>query len=82
MTALAIDPHIPAHPALRAVPAVELPPLTVHQLARLRLVDLQARYLELFPSPRFGNNNHAGLVLALELMTREQLVEHVLEGRR
>jgi hypothetical protein len=58
------------------------PPLSVFELGRLRLVDLQARYLQLIPEPRYGNKHHAGLVLALQLMTREQLIEHVLEDRR
>lgn len=56
--------------------------MTVFQLARLRLVDLQARYLELLPRPYRNSAEFRTQVWELESLSRDQLVSHILAGQR
>jgi hypothetical protein len=52
--------------------------MNVFELARLRLLDLQARYLELLtPYQRMS----PAAFLEIDSMSREQLVECLLTGR-
>jgi hypothetical protein len=76
VTALAIEPAPIPVPTLRLV---EPPPPTVFELGRLRLVDLQAHYIQLFP---LYDQDLESVRLSVQDMSREQLVAHLLEGRR
>ena len=54
--------------------------MTAHQLGKLSLIDLQGRYLQLFPA---DNHRHQFIaqVRALADMSRENLIEHILAGQ-
>jgi hypothetical protein len=54
--------------------------MNVFQLARLRLVDLQARYLQMLPTDQHAHSFKANVV-ELQQMSREQLVCSLLEKR-
>jgi hypothetical protein len=75
VTALAIESVPTPIPTLRLV---EPPPLSVFELARLRLVDLQARYIQLFP---LYQQDTVSVRASVQDMSREQLVAHLLEER-
>jgi hypothetical protein len=55
--------------------------MNVFELARLRLLDLQTRYLEMLPRSTKNSMEFRAQIMELESMSRERLVECLLAGR-
>jgi hypothetical protein len=77
MTALPIEPGTPAppRPSLQLVPPR---PPSVHELGQLRLLDLQARYIQLVSD---GRRDRSAVMASVQDMSRDELIAHIVEGR-